>query len=104
MADAKRLDLLHDVQALSQSVVAQIEAQKTSLAKLTLDLHEKLANITEYINGKIDEATIKNTGQLQSKDSLANKSQTPLHKVPLHTIALGVALLGAGAWFYSQLT
>lgn len=96
LVDAKRLDLVHDVQTLSKGVMDQLAGQEDRLAKFKQELEFKLLNISKELDAKLDAYTIMNT-------DLLDKQAMPHVRDPLNNIAVAVAVIGALGWFYFKL-
>ncbi|KAL0846920.1 hypothetical protein Bca101_020166 [Brassica carinata] len=86
LVDAKRLDLVHDLQTLSNTVRGDLAAQEARLGELRHELEVKFLKITQEIESKQD-----------APDT------SPQHSA-LNNIAVSVAVIGAMAWFYFKLS
>ncbi|KAL0844442.1 hypothetical protein Bca101_017688 [Brassica carinata] len=103
MVDAKVLDLVHDFQLLSKSVMEQLDSHKTWLDTLELKMMSKLDAHMSKMAQAIDAAT----GQMKvdmDETRISNMNTPQLHdNGPLPNFVVAVAIVGAIACLYWKL-
>ncbi|CAH8369603.1 unnamed protein product [Eruca vesicaria subsp. sativa] len=98
LVDAKRLDLLHDVQQISKSFREQLAAQESRLEDMKQEFDAKF----EAVNIKHSDL-LKVSQGLDGQPILLNTPTTAVHTGSMQNIAVTIAVLGAMAWFYFKL-
>ena len=103
MVDAKVLDLVHDFQLLSKSVMEQLDSHKTWLDTLELEMMSKLDAHMSKMAQAIDAAT----GQMKvdmDETRISNMNTPQLHdNGTLPNFVVAVAIVGAIACLYWKL-
>lgn len=103
MVDAKVMDLVHDFQSLSKSVMEQLDSHKTWLLALEAELRSKMNEHMSQMAKSMDEATRQMKEDIDATLS-SNMSTTQIcDNVPAHNFVAAVAIVGAIACIYWKL-
>lgn len=103
LLDAKRLDHVHDVQSISKHVMDQLAVNETRFGEFKKELECKLLKVTEEVNALTENANKNNSDGINAQTTGSDPQPATTTTVPLHNIAVSLAVLGAVAWFYFKL-